>query len=146
MTDSPDITEVKECFRAGDDAKLLDAFQRFIASDKWLTGCYKWGEEDAEEFSAFIQHIVPLLPVSTPVDVVGKLCRNYMLSLVQVPQSIDIAAEVFVDFWNRKRAAEDREAIELLSALLAHPKGKHVRETLQITAGSLAARLDIDEN
>ena len=37
----PDITEVKECFRAGDDAKLLDAFQRFIASDKWLTGCYK---------------------------------------------------------------------------------------------------------
>ena len=49
MTDSPDITEVKECFRAGDDAKLLDAFQRFIASDKWLTGCYKWGEENAEE-------------------------------------------------------------------------------------------------
>ena len=83
MTDSPDITEVKECFRAGDDAKLLDAFQRFIASDKWPTSCHKWGEENAEEFSAFIQHIVPLLPVSTPVDVVGKLCRNYMLSLVQ---------------------------------------------------------------
>ena len=146
MTDSPDITEVKECFRASDDAKLLDAFQRFIASDKWPTSCHKWGEENAEELSAFIQHIVPLLPVSTPVDVVGELCRNYMLCLAQVPQSIDIAAEVFVDFWNRKRAAEDREAIELLSALLAHPKGKHVRETLQITAGSLAARLDIDEN
>ena len=69
-----------------------------------------------------------------------------MLGLVQLPQSIDIAAKVFVDFWNRKRAAEDREAIEFLSALLAHPKRKHVRETLQITAGSLAARLDIDEN
>ena len=99
MTDSPDITEVKECFRAGDDAKLLDAFQRFIASDKWPTSCHKWGEENAEEFSAFIQHIVPLLPVSTPVDVVGELCRNYMLGLAQVPQSIDIAAKVFVDFW-----------------------------------------------
>ena len=74
MTDSPDITEVKECFRAGDDAKLLDVFQRFIASDKWPTSCHKWGEENAEEFSAFIQHIVPLLPVSTPVDVVGELC------------------------------------------------------------------------
>ena len=146
MTDSPDITEVKECFRASDDAKLLDVFQRFIASDKWSTSCHKWGEENAEECSAFIQRIVPLLPVSTPVDVVGELCRNYMLGLAQVPQSIDIAAKVFVDFWNRKRAAEDREAIEFLSALLAHPKGKHVRETLQITAGSLAARLDIDEN
>ena len=146
MTDSPDSTEVKECFRASDDAKLLGVFQRFIASDKWPTSCHKWGEENAEELSAFIQHIVPLLPVSTPVDVVGELCRNYMLGLAQVPQSIDIAAKVFVDFWNRKRAAEDREAIELLSALLAHPKGKHVRETLQITAGSLAARLDIDEN
>ena len=146
MINSSDITEVKECFRAGDDAKLLDAFQRFSASDKWSTSCHRWGEENAEELSAFIQHIVPLLPVSTPVDVVGELCRNYMLGLAQLPQSIDIAAKMFVDFWNRKRAAEDREAIELLSALLAHPKGKHVRETLQITAGSLAARLDIDEN
>jgi hypothetical protein len=146
MTDSPDITEVKECFRAGDDAKLLDAFQRFIASDKWLTGCYKWGEEDAEEFSAFIQHIISLLPPSTPVEVVSALCGNYFLGLTYLPHAIDISATAFVDFWNRKRAAEDREAIEFLSALLAHPKGEYVRETLQITAGSLATRLDIDEN
>ena len=91
MINSSDITEVKECFRAGDDAKLLDAFQRFSASDKWSTSCHRWGEENAEELSAFIQHIVPLLPVSTPVDVVGELCRNYMLGLAQLPQSIDIA-------------------------------------------------------
>ena len=135
MTDSPDITEVKECFRAGDDAKLLDAFQRFIASDKWPTSCHSWGEENAEELSAFIQHIVPLLPVSTPVDVVGELCRNYMLGLVQLPQSIDIAAKVFVDFWNRKRAVEDREAIEFLSALLAHPDGDHAAEIAQSAVG-----------
>ena len=146
MTDSPDITEVKECFRASDDAKLLDAFQRFIASDKWPTSCHKWGEENAEEFSAFIQHIISLLPPSTPVEVVSALCGNYFLGLTYLPHAIDISATAFVDFWNRKRAAEDREAIEFLSALLAHPKGEYVRETLQITAGSLATRLDIDEN
>lgn len=63
-----------------------------------------------------------------------------------LPHAIDISVKLFVDFWNRKRAAEDREAIEFLSALLAHPQGKHVRETIQITASSLATRLDIDEN
>ena len=144
MTDSPDITEVKECFRAGDDAKLLDAFQRFIASDKWPTSCHSWGEENAEEFSAFIQHIVPLLPVSTPVDVVGELCRNYMLGLVQVPQSIDIAAKVFIDFWNRKRAAEDESALRILSAFLNHPDGRHVVETVRNAVG-LADQLGIDK-
>ena len=121
-----DITEVKECFRAGDDAKLLDAFQRFIASDKWPTSCHKWGEENSEEFSAFIQHIVPLLPVSTPVDVVGELCRNYMLGLAQVPQSIDIAAKVFVDFWNRKRAEEDNDVVSFLS-VYADPSRRGLR-------------------
>ena len=144
MTDSPDITEVKECFRAGDDAKLLDAFQRFIASDKWPTSCHSWGEENAEELSAFIQHLVPLLPVSTPVDVVGELCRNYMLSLAQLPQSIDIAAKVFVDFWNRKRAAEDESALRILSALLNHPDGRHVAETVRNAVG-LADQLGIDK-
>ena len=145
MTDSPDSTEVKECFCAGDDAKLLDAFQRFIASDKWPTSCHKWGEENPEELSAFIQHIVPLLPVATSVDVVGELCRNYMLGLAQVPQSIDIAAEVFVDFWNRKRAEEDDDAVGFLSFMLTHPDGDYVAETARNAVG-LAARLDIDEN
>ena len=144
MTDSPDITEVKECFRASDDAKLLDAFQRFIASDKWSTSCHKWGEENAEELSAFIQHIVPLLPVFTPVDVVGELCRNYMLSLVQVPQSIDIAAKVFVDFWNRKRAEEDSDAVDFFSIMLIHPDGDYVAETARNAVG-LANQLGIDK-
>lgn len=139
-----DITEVKECFRAGDDAKLLDAFQRFIASDKWSTSCHKWGEENAEELSAFIQHIVPLLPVFTPVDVVGELCRNYMLSLVQVPQSIDIAAKVFVDFWNRKRAEEDSDAVDFFSIMLIHPDGDYVAETARNAVG-LANQLGIDK-
>lgn len=139
-----DITEVKECFRAGDDAKLLDAFQRFIVSDKWSTSCHKWGEENAEELSAFIQHIVPLLPVFTPVDVVGELCRNYMLSLVQVPQSIDIAAKVFVDFWNRKRAEEDSDAVDFFSIMLIHPDGDYVAETARNAVG-LANQLGIDK-
>ena len=144
MTDNPDITEVKECFRASDDAKLLDAFQRFSASDKWPTSCHKWGEENAEELSAFIQHIVPLLPVFTPVDVVGELCRNYMLSLVQVPQSIDIAAKVFVDFWNRKRAEEDSDAVDFFSIMLIHPDGDYVAETARNAVG-LANQLGIDK-
>ena len=135
MTDSPDITEVKECFRASDDAKLLDAFQRFIASDKWPTSCHKWGEENAEECSAFVQRIVPLLPPSTSMDVVLALCENYLLELTYLPHVIDISVKLLVDFWNRKRAAEDREAIEFLSALLAHPDGDHAAEIVQSAVG-----------
>ena len=140
------VKEIQECFRAGDDAKLLEAFQRLIDFDDRYGSFYEWSEENAEECSAFIQHIISLLPPSTPVEVVSALCGNYFLGLTYLPHAIDISATAFVDFWNRKRAAEDREAIEFLSALLAHPKGKHVRETIQTTAGSLAARLDIDEN
>ena len=139
------ITEVKDCFRAGDDAKLLDTFQRFIASDNWSASCHKWGEENAEELSIFIQHIVPLLPVSTPVDVVGKLCRNYMLELAQLPQSIDIAAKTFVDFWNRKRAEEDNNAVGFLSIMLTHPDGDYVAETARNAVG-LADQLGIEKN
>ena len=142
----PEITELKECFRAGDNAKLLEAFQHLITLKDWFSSFYEWGEENAEECSAFVQRIIPLLPPSTPMDVVLGLCDNYLLELVYLPHAIDISVKLLVDFWNRKRAAEDREAIELLSALLAHPKGKHVRETIQITASSLATRLDIDEN
>lgn len=140
------IKEIQECFRAGDDAKLLEAFQRLIDFDDRYGSFYEWSDANAEECSAFIQHIISLLPPSTPVEVVSALCGNYFLGLTYLPHAIDISAMAFVDFWNRKRAAEDREAIEFLSALLAHPKGKHVRETIQTTAGSLAARLDIDEN
>ncbi|MFC2519324.1 MAG: hypothetical protein ACFNXY_08735 [Corynebacterium matruchotii] len=140
------VKEIQECFRAGDDAKLLEAFQRLIDFDDRYGSFYEWSDENAEECSAFIQHIISLLPPSTPVEVVSALCGNYFLGLTYLPHAIDISATAFVDFWNRKRAAEDREAIEFLSALLAHPKGEYVRETLQITAGSLATRLDIDEN
>ena len=140
------VKEIQECFRAGDDVKLLEAFQRLIDFDDRYGSFYEWSDENAEECSAFIQHIVSLLPPSTPVEVVSALCGNYFLGLTYLPHAIDISAMAFVDFWNRKRAAEDREAIEFLSALLAHPKGEYVRETLQITAGSLATRLDIDEN
>ena len=125
----PDITELKECFRAGDDAKLLEAFQ------DWFSSIYEWGEENAEECSAFVQRIVPLLPPSMPMDVVLALCDNYLLELVYLPHAIDISVKLLVDFWNRKRAAEDREAIELLWALLAHPDGAHAAEIAQNAVG-----------
>ena len=131
----PHIEEVKECFRAGDDAKLLDAFQRLIALGDWYGSFYGWGEENAEECSAFVQRIVPLLPPSTPMDVVIALCDNYLLELVCLPHAIDISVKLFVDFWNRKRAVEDREAIELLSALSAHPDGDHAAEIAQSAVG-----------
>ena len=131
----PDITELKECFRAGDDAKLLEAFQHLITLKHWFSSFYEWGEENAEECSALVQRIVPLLPPSTPMDVVLALCDNYLLELVYLPHAIDISVKLFVDFWNRKRAAEDREAIEFLSALLAHPDGDHAAEIAQSAVG-----------
>ena len=127
----PDITELKECFRAGDDAKLLEAFQHLITLKHWFSSIYEWAEENAEECSAFVQRIIPLLPPLTPMDVVLALCDNYLLELTYLPQAIDISVKLLVDFWNRKRAAEDREAIELLSALLAHPDGDHAAEIAQ---------------
>lgn len=127
----PDITELKECFRAGDDAKLLEAFQHLITLKHWFSSIYEWAEENAEECSAFVQRIIPLLPPLTPMDVVLALCDNYLLELTYLPQAIDISVKLLVDFWNRKRAAEDQEAIELLSALLAHPDGDHAAEIAQ---------------
>ena len=144
MTDSPGITEVKECFRASDDAKLLDAFQRFIASDKWPTSCHKWGEENAEECSAFVQRIIPLLSPSTPMDVVLALCENYLLELTYLPHAIDISVKLFVDFWNRKRAEEDDDAVSFLSVMLTHPDGDYVAETARNAVG-LADQLGIDK-
>jgi len=131
----PDITELKECFRAGDDAKLLEAFQHLITLKHWFSSIYEWAEENAEECSAFVQCIIPLLPPLTPMDVVLALCDNYLLELVYLPHAIDISVKLFVDFWNRKRAAEDREAIEFLSALLAHPDGDHAAEIAQSAVG-----------
>ena len=131
----PDITELEECSRAGDDAKLLEAFQHLITLKHWFSSFYEWGEENAEECSAFVQRIVPLLPPSTSMDVVLALCENYLLELTYLPHAIDISVKLFVDFWNRKRAAEDREAIELLSALLAHPDGDHAAEIAQSAVG-----------
>jgi len=131
----PDITELKECFRAGDDAKLLEAFQHLITLKHWFSSIYEWAEENAEECSAFVQRIIPLLPPLTPMDVVLALCDNYLLELTYLPQAIDISVKLLVDFWNRKRAVEDREAIELLSALLAHPDGDHAAEIAQSAVG-----------
>ena len=129
------VKEIQECFRAGDDAQLLDAFQRLIDFDDRYGSFYEWSDVNAEECSAFIQHIISLLPPSTPVEVVLALCGNYFLGLTYLPHAIDISAMAFVDFWNRKRAAEDREAIEFLSALLAHPDADHAAEIAQSAVG-----------
>ena len=131
----PDITEVKECFRAGDDVKLLEAFHHLITLKDWFSSIYEWGEENAEECSAFVQRIIPLLPPATPMDVVLALCDNYLLELTYLPHAIDISVKLLVDFWNRKRAAEDQEAIEFLSMLLAHPDGDHAAEIAQSAVG-----------
>ena len=85
------IKEIQECFRAGDDAQLLDAFQRLIDFDDRYGSFYEWSDVNAEECSAFIQHIISLLPPSTPVEVVSALCGNYFLGLTYLPHAIDEA-------------------------------------------------------
>lgn len=146
MLTEADMIEAMGYYRAGDDAKLLDVFQRFEPYN-WATECNEWKERHAQEFSDFLWHVISILPPeSTSILDVLTLCENYTCPSGSPLIDIDLAIQTIVAFWNRKRAAEDREAIEFLSALLAHPKGEYVRETLQITAGSLATRLDIDEN
>ena len=68
-----------------------------------------------------------------------------MLGLVQLPQSIDIAAKVFVNFWNRKRAKEDDDVVRFLSVMLTHPDGDYVAETARNAVG-LVDRLGIEKD
>ena len=72
------------------------------------------------------------------------LCDNYIDLLAHVPAAPDLAIQMIVDFWNRKRAVEDESMVRMLSAFLMHPDGEHVVETIQRATGGLTEQLGIN--
>ena len=57
MLTEGDMIEAMGYYRAGDDAKLLELFQRFDPRD-WVIECNEWKENHAQEFSNFLQHVI----------------------------------------------------------------------------------------
>ena len=62
-----------------------------------------------------------------------------------LPHAIDISVKLFVDFWNRKRAEEDDDAVGFFSVMLTHPDGDYVAENARNAVG-LADQLGIEKN
>ena len=107
MLTESDLVEIMECHHAGDDAKLLELFQRFDPHD-WAIECNEWKENHVQEFSDFLQHVISILPPeSTSIVDVLTLCENYAQSLADLPTASILAVQTVVEFWNRKQATEE---------------------------------------
>ena len=61
MLTESDLVEIMGYYHAGDNSKLLNAFQRFDLHD-WVTECNEWKRKHAQEFSDFLQHVISILP------------------------------------------------------------------------------------
>lgn len=107
MLTESDLVEIMGYYHAGDNSKLLDAFQRFDLHD-WVTECNEWKRKHAQEFSDFLQHVISILPSEyTSMGEVLTLCENYTCALAYLPAAPDCAAQTIVRFWNRKCLAEE---------------------------------------
>ena len=147
MLTEADMIEAINYYRAGDNDKLLELFQRFDFYDWETPECNEWKKHHAQEFSDFIQYVMTILPTtSTPMINVLALCDNYIDLLAHVPAAPDLAIQMIVDFWNRKRAVEDESMVRMLSAFLMHPDGEHVAETIQRATGGLTEQLGISKD
>lgn len=57
MLTEADMIEAINYYRAGDDDKLLELFQRFDFYDWETPECNEWKKHHAQEFSDFIQYV-----------------------------------------------------------------------------------------
>lgn len=118
MLTESDLVEVMGYYHAGDNSKLLDAFQRFDLHD-WVTECNEWKRKHAQEFSDFLQHVISILPSEyTSMGDVLTLCENYARALAYLPAAPDCAAQTIVKFWNRKRLGEEESMVIYFSLLM----------------------------
>ena len=136
MLTEADMIEAIHYYHAGDDTKLLELFQRFDFYDWETSECNEWKKHHAQEFSDFIQYVMAILPTtSTPMINVLALCDNYIDLLAHVPAAPDLAIQMIVDFWNRKRAAEEEDVASYLALLIKNSDGKRVAEIAQGAIG-----------
>ena len=108
MLTEADMIGAINYYRAGDDDKLLELFQRFDFYDWETPECNEWKKHHAQEFSDFIQYVISRLSSEyTSMGDVLTLCENYTCALVYLPAAPDCVAQTIVKFWNRKCLAEE---------------------------------------
>lgn len=120
-----ELRSVIDSLEHGEKELAITLFSQFSGPD-WLGEPYEWKQENALRVSDFIQNIVKILPKDTPSIKVEYLVENYLLSLVDLPNSIDLAATALVNFWNSHKSMDIDSLINFLKLLSEHPDGENV--------------------
>ncbi len=123
-----EINELKsaiDSLEQGEYELAKSLFSQF-SGPEWLGEPYEWKQDNALRMSGFIQNIVKILPQDTPSIKVEYLVENYLLALVDLPGSIDLAATALVNFWNSHKSMDIDSLINFLKLLSEHPDGENV--------------------
>lgn len=123
-----DFAAITAAVKDGRDDDTVALYTSFPALD-WLRDGYDWKSDHAEEFSEVIQRLSVMLPTEgTSHEDFFILCKNYILPLVWIPDSIDLAAQAAVTYWNRNPGNDPQPLRDLLDLLRGHPGGERSDE------------------
>lgn len=129
-----DFEAAIEAAQNNDEAKLVSLFNQFSA-EEWADVSYDWKYENRQKVSDFIQEAVKILPASVEFERIQYLVSEYVLALVYLPGSIDLAATALVTFWNRHQNGDPKELIKQLERFSEHPDGERVAEIAATAKG-----------
>ena len=129
-----DLEAAIEAANNNDEATLVSLFKQFSA-EEWADVSYDWKYENRQKVSDFIQKSVKILPASVEFERIQYLVSEYVLALVYLPGSIDLAATALVTFWNRHQNGDPKELIKQLERFSEHPDGERVAEIAATAKG-----------
>ncbi|MDN5799566.1 hypothetical protein [Corynebacterium casei] len=129
-----DLEAAIEAANNNDEATLVSLFNQFSA-EEWADVSYDWKYENRQKVSDFIQKSVKILPASVEFERIQYLVSEYVLALVYLPGSIDLAATALVTFWNRHQNGDPKELIKQLERFSEHPDGERVAEIAATAKG-----------
>ncbi|MDN6680514.1 MAG: hypothetical protein L0L17_12645 [Yaniella sp.] len=129
-----DLEAAIEAANNNDEATLVSLFNQFSA-EEWADVSYDWKYENRQKVSDFIQEAVKILPASVEFERIQYLVSEYVLALVYLPGSIDLAATALVTFWNRHQNGDPKELIKQLERFSEHPDGERVAEIAATAKG-----------
>ena len=129
-----DLEAAIEAANNNDEATLVSLFNQFSA-EEWADVSYDWKYENRQKVSDFIQKSVKILPASVEFERIQYLVSEYVLALVYLPGSIDLAATALVTLWNRHQNGDPKELIKQLEHFSEHPDGERVAEIAATAKG-----------
>ena len=129
-----DLEAAIEAANNNDEATLVSLFNQFSA-EEWADVSYDWKYENRQKVSDFIQKSVKILPASVEFERIQYLVSEYVLALVYLPGSIDLAATALVTLWNRHQNGDPKELIKQLERFSDHPDGERVAEIAATAKG-----------